>query len=128
MSIDRCRCARLEDAEEAVPTRERFVEGMTLVEEDTALWSQLLVCSVCGTRWRIEVNAEIDRRANVAFKVPPDTDWRKFDERPGRRSLTIRKAGGLSTKTCHCAGCANRALLGMWICADHWLGFAEKPR
>jgi hypothetical protein len=122
----RCRCAEFGIAVEALPTREAFVRGMTVQERDDSSWAELLECVTCGQLWRVDVGAEVDRRSNVAFRIPPGADWRTVDLRPGLRELAIRRAGGTAPDPCAWSGCSNSCLRGKRICVDHALGFVGR--
>src|SRR4051794_28762956 len=95
-----CSCAVLPTATRARPSRQAFVAPLSLVESLPTEWAELRECSRCGQRWFVEMGAEVDRRENIAFKVPPGTDWRAFDRIPALRALLVREHGGEGDSKC----------------------------
>jgi hypothetical protein len=67
----------------------------------------------------VEINAEIDRHENVAFKVPEGADWHSFDRSSGLRGLLVREHGGEGDPACMFYKCPRRVLCGLNVCVEH---------
>jgi len=112
-----CRCASLDAAVEALPTRDAFTTTLDLLEASTTQWAELMRCRDCGQYWKVETGAY--RGAEHAFKLSSANDWLVFDERPARAALLTRIHGGTSSQKCMQAGCSARALVNLAFCVQH---------
>lgn len=116
--IKGCQCSTYGDVESLI-SRQEFVSGLEVCDHSAKLWEELCRCPKCGQYWGVQRGAEVDRRANLAFKVDSPAAWPTLDRRKLIRALAIREAGGLSNDICLQAGCSERAVRGLVFCIDH---------
>lgn len=89
------------------------------LDQRSKQWFELYVCSSCGQHWMVEKGAEMDRRANKAFKIPDPDNWLSHDIRPALADWLIDQHGGLSNQQCAFSGCEKTALRNMAVCVEH---------
>jgi len=111
------RCASLDIAEEAIPTRDAFTATFDVLESSAVQWAELMRCRECGQFWKVD--ADLDRLASHAFKLPSAVGWLDFNERPTRAALLVRLLGGTSSERCMQAGCRAAALAARAFCIRH---------
>lgn len=117
--LDRaCQCSTYGDVE-SLSSRQDFVRGLEVCARSAELWEELYRCPECGQHWGVQSGAEIDRRANLAFKVDSPDVWQALDRTLLIRALAIREAGGLSDNVCLQPGCSERTVKGLVFCAEH---------
>lgn len=114
-----CICQSLGECVEVSPTREKFVSFLKKLDHNSKLWAEIFVCNSCSQFWIVEKGAEMDRRANKAFKINNADNWMSHDTSPALAQWLIKKHGGLSEKQCISSGCEKKALNGMVFCVEH---------
>lgn len=118
--MEECQCNNLNDAEEALPNREEFCSNFELIESKKDQWAELFKCKNCGQFWYVEAGAEMDRRDNMAYKIPYKENWISFNFKPSLSKWYVRFHGGISNSACLQSGCTNKALSNMHLCVVHY--------
>jgi hypothetical protein len=113
-----CQCRESPSAVRVSDPKQAPLDRAQLVERSVPQWAALYRCEACGQLWRLDLGVEVDRCIPVAIKRASQLDW-AVDDMSERRDLYIREHGGLSDEPCAWAGCRERAVRGMKICAQH---------
>jgi hypothetical protein len=119
LGIAMCDCQKLNKCTKALPARDEFVAGFRKLDHNSNLWADLFVCESCEQYWIVEEGAEMDRRSNMAFKIPDPQNWLFYDTSAALSDWIIENHGGLSNQKCVFYGCNEMALNNMMVCFKH---------
>lgn len=96
-------------------SRKEFEETLDFDGTDQSGWIVRASCRDCGQRWRVDHS---DGR-NVALAIKVTEPWTAEQDRSARIEYLRRSFGGDDNARCVWAGCSNRALRGVAMCAEH---------
>lgn len=97
--------------------RQRLEERLTTLSVDGGGWITVARCNDCGQVWRVDRSD--GRSVSMAIKVEAPDIWQVEDDRTARISYLKRSYGGDDLGKCIWAGCQNRALKSLAMCAEH---------
>jgi hypothetical protein len=96
-------------------SRKEFEERLDLHGTDQSGWIVRASCHDCGRRWHVD---QSDGR-DVALAIKVNESWMAEQDRLARIAYLRRSFGGDDNARCVSAGCSNRALRGVAMCAEH---------
>jgi hypothetical protein len=97
--------------------RQRLEQRLTAMSITGGGWITVARCNDCGQVWRVDKSG--NRSVDLAVKVADVNAWRDEDDRAARLTYLKRSYGGDDTTKCTWAGCQNRALKSLAMCAEH---------
>lgn len=97
--------------------RERLEQRLTVLSTAGGGWISVARCNDCGQIWRVDKSD--GRSVDLAIKVASLDGWRDEDDRAARLEYLKRSYGGDDVAKCIWAGCQNRALETLAMCAEH---------
>ncbi len=97
--------------------RRKFEQRLTTLGTAEGLWVTIAQCNDCGQYWRVDTRDKYS--VDLAIKVPSPSGWTLDDDRKARLEYLKRSYGGEDANRCVWASCANRALKGSAMCAEH---------
>jgi uncharacterized Zn-finger protein len=126
-----CNCEQRPAATSLYDFPEAWVNSLQVLAKTPQGRRRLLRCPYCGQRWQLDPDpknyspssalrgAPRDKWPCLALKVPSDTDWDHFDERPARIAYLIESRGGISSERCRWRDCTKLALHESAYCPEH---------
>jgi hypothetical protein len=109
--------------------RARLEQRLTALSTAGGGWITVARCNDCGQVWRVDRSD--GRSVDMAIKVAALDAWKDEDDRAARIRYLKHSCGGDGVGKCIWAGCQNKALQSLAMCAEHAydrMGARTKPR
>jgi hypothetical protein len=94
-----------------------FEQRLETLGTDDSGWIVIARCRDCGQYWRVDRPDKYS--VDLAIKVSRPDAWTDDDDRRVRLEYLRHSYGGEDAHKCVWAGCPNRALKGVAMCAEH---------